>query len=551
MSISVIIPPKAAGYRLSEWLIAAGYSVPSPCGGHGRCGKCHVKLISGTFWTYPIQGEPKPIILDAEGNFLACRAVCTSAGATVLLPELSGNGLVYSNAEADATESVQEQSDDSQCAYGIALDIGTTTLAAALVNRYNGSILSTASCLNPQQSLGADVVSRIDACSKGQLLQLQQQVLSAIHRLIEQLLSTHQNIVAAPDMIVVGNTTMLHLFCGISPEGMGRYPFTPVFTEVKELSGTELDLPVGRITLLPSISAFVGSDITAGMLACGMQISDVCNTHPVLLLDIGTNGEMVLQTMKENSEKLYAASTAAGPALEGANISCGMGGVAGAVSAIRQGENGEYIFRTVDDAPAVGLCGCGLIDFVAMLCREGIIDETGYLDSDEEENDGMTRVTLYGLWEREDGLHTPDGSLPPRVGTVPSVALTQKDIREFQLAKSAIRAGIEALLAEADMIPEEFVAAGGHVYLAGGMGYFLCPESAVRIGLLPPAFATVVSAVGNSALAGAIRALCNKDAVSIMSYTAQSCHIVELNQSSVFNDGFIEYMMFPEVQAGD
>jgi uncharacterized 2Fe-2S/4Fe-4S cluster protein (DUF4445 family) len=315
-------------------------------------------------------------------------------------------------------------------------------------------------------------------------------------------------------MTVAGNPTMLHIFCGISPAGMGAYPFTPAFTEAKQLTGAELDLPVSTVTCLPSISAFVGGDITAGMLHT--NLTDV--EQPALLLDIGTNGESVLFTGKARDAKLYAASAAAGPALEGAGISTGMGGVAGAVSTVRL-QGSTPICATVGNVPARGICGSGLVDLVSCLYAAELMDETGALEYGDE--------FAYAT--------TSDGS---------PLTLTQADIRALQLCKSAIRASIETLCLRAGIAPDEL----DRVYLAGGLGYYVNVSSAVRIGLLPAGFQTRTESVGNAALGGCVRALLDPDAIDRMQAEATRTKTLELGTDPVWNEAFMEHMMFPCVE---
>lgn len=537
---TILVPPSASGTCLTAFLSHQGIAISAPCGGRGVCGKCRVQVLSGQFLSH-ITG--KVLTPDAEGYILACQAICPPEGAEIAVPDATGDGLTVSmvttaqavkpSSAAGGASGKVPDSYGGAISDGVALDIGTTTLAAARVDRVTGRVLETVSCLNPQQSFGADVISRIGACKEGQLAAMQACLLNAVRGLIRRLFPGVDAADTAadtlPDLSVAGNATMLHLFCGVSPEGMGTYPFTPAFTEARMLSGAELGLPVRTVTVLPSVSAFVGGDITAGMLVCGLGQSPV----PSLLLDIGTNGEMVLDTGKADGNRLIATSTAAGPALEGANISFGMGGVAGAISRVTPGAlPGTLIYQTVGDAPACGICGCGLIDLCARLLDLEVIDETGYLDDDP--------YILSGAHRTSAGL-TSEGVTPVR--------LTQKDIREVQLAKSALRAGLEALLDAAGLDVPTFTAAGGKVYIAGGLGYYLDPVSAVRIGLLPPAFLAspgTVTAVGNTALAGAVRVLADDSALARMSGLAERCKSMELNHSSVFNDGFIEHMMFPE-----
>lgn len=528
--LTISVPPSASGQRLSDCLASSGVSLSAPCGGRGTCGKCRVRVVSGEFLSR-VTGEP--LMPDADGYILACQAIIPDGGGCVSVPENSGDGLTLSSFEAarapGADTAPLEASDVTD---GFALDIGTTTLAAARVDIRTGKVTATVSCLNPQQSFGADVITRIGACREGHLSEMQSLLLSSVRGLIRKLfpeLSEDTPAARLPRMAVAGNATMLHIFAGVSPEGMGTYPFTPAFTDARRMTGSELSLPVSGVILLPSVSAFVGGDITAGMLTCGLGASPV----PTLLLDVGTNGEMVVDTGADDGNRLISASTAAGPALEGANISCGLGGVSGAVSRVSPGAlPGTLVYQTVNDAPARGLCGCGLIDFCARLLDLCLLDETGCLDDDP--------TPLVGAHRTSAGL-SPEAETP--------VALTQKDIREVQLAKSAIRAGLEALLDAAGLDVPTFMAKSGRVCIAGGLGYYLDPMSAARIGLLPPAFLSrpgCVTAVGNTALAGAVTALSDPSACDSLASLAQNTTSIELNKSAIFNDGFIEYMMFPE-----
>ncbi len=518
------IPSAASGEQLRSFLAQRKIFLSAPCGGRGVCGKCRVKVISGHFISRKDGEILKP---DTEGYILACQAICSDCESEIGLPVFSGDGLTVLDEQSEqAVDSKGSSTVNGSIEHdGVALDIGTTTIAAARVDTKSGKVRTSVSCLNPQQMYGADVISRIEAAKNGKLYDMQSCVLDAVRTLLNQLFDLSEKTI--DNLVVAGNATMLHLFCGISPEGMGAYPFTPAFTDAKKMKGDELGLSVKNITLLPSVSAFVGGDISSGMLVCGMGSSD----YPALLLDIGTNGEMVLDTGKNNGNRLIATSTAAGPALEGANLSCGIGGVEGAVSRVIK-ENGNLVYRTIGDKEPSGICGCGLIDLCACLLDDESIDETGYLEDDP-----------YVLA----GMHRSDKGTDENAET--RVYLTQKDIREIQLAKSALRAGIEALLDYAQTDVDSFVKAGGRVYIAGGLGYYIDPTNAVRIGLLPPRFIEnkdTVSAIGNSALSGAVKVLGDSSALSRICELAHECLTIELNKSQTFNDGFIEYMMFPD-----
>lgn len=490
--IQITIPAAAQGKRLSAYLAEAGYPIAADCGGRGTCGKCGVTLVSGSLAADP-EGMT-PLVPDSEGKLLACRAFCKGEDAVILLPVSEGQGLAVAITETTLT-------DIHRC--GVALDIGTTTLAAALVSLDDGAILRTVSRLNPQKSFGADVMSRIGAVMEDEssLHTMQALLLDSVRLMIDELTGGKP----VSHMTVAGNPTMLHLFCGVSPTGMGAYPFTPVFTETKILSGDTLGLPAETVTLLPSISAFIGGDLTAGMIA--QRITD--HDNPVLLVDMGTNGEMILYTGKRHGSRLYGTSTAAGPALEGAGISTGVGGISGAVSSV-QWNGVSLVCDTIGHAPPVGICGSGLIDLVAVLLLREIVDETGYLEEDP--------------FPYAEGL-----------------TLTGADIRAFQLAKSALRAGMEVLCETAGLSPRDL----SLICIAGGLGHYMNVSSAVHVGLLPDCPRRNMVGVGNTALMGAAMVLKDPSLLEKVSEEAAACQTVDLNLSPSFSDKFMEYMMFP------
>lgn len=491
--ISVKIPPEAAGCKLIKYLSNQGHSVAADCGGKGTCGKCRVKVLSGSFYKdSEMSGLLEP---DSENYVKACKAWCSQEGAEILIPEVESidQGTIF------ATKS------EKNAKYGIVLDIGTTTLAMASIAIQDETyeILQTVSRLNPQRSFGADVMSRITAASEGQLAAMQDVLLKEVRNMIDVL---H---VKADHMVVVGNPTMLHMFCGVSPEGMGAYPFTPAFTDMKMLSGSNLGLPVAYVTMLPSASAFIGADVIAGGLSVGLTDS----AQPVVLIDIGTNGEMMLFTGTDNGGKLYAASSAAGPAFEGAGISTGVGGIKGAVCRVEKIED-SLVSHTIDDADAIGICGSGLIDLIAALLARGDIDETGYLEASPVVYAGNAGSTL---------------------------TITEQDVRAFQLAKSAIRAGLEALIYESGLEINDM----SKVYIAGGLGFYMNIDSSVQVGLIPASLKDKVSVVGNSALSGAMLFMLDEAAMTRKSKKiATECTTIELNSSEFFTNAFIEYMMF-------
>ncbi len=491
----------AVGQNLAEYLAHAGYLLHADCGGRGTCGKCRVKLVAGCL--YQNADCTRIASPDENGYVLACRTWCCS-GAVIELPEQKGEGLTAFSPNKQPVRT------DGHADLGIALDVGTTTLAAALVDLASGTVLCTTSALNPQASYGADVISRIQAVMQHpeSLAAMQSILLGRVRDMIDQLSGGKQ-----PSLLTMaGNPTMMHIFCGVSPASMGAYPFTPAFVTARTMDGAELDLPVQTVTCLPSISAFVGGDITAGMLHTSLTDAE----QPALLLDVGTNGESVLFTGRARDGKLFAASAAAGPALEGAGISTGMGGVNGAVSAVKL-QHGIPICSTVGNVSARGICGSGLVDLVACLYTAGLMDETGAL----EHGDCFTYAT------------TADGS---------SLTITQADIRALQLCKSAIRASIEALCARAKIAPEQIE----RVYLAGGLGYYMNVDSAITIGLLPKAFRDRTQSIGNASLGGCVRVLSDPTRIDALQEEAARCTTLELSTDAVWNQSFMENMMFPE-----
>lgn len=485
--------PLSGEETLLDALRKNGYYVPAACGGRGTCGKCKVRLLSGR-----VQGcQP-----DKDGCVLACQARALT-DVTLAWKETAGGGLEGHSGRASVW------TPDGEKGLGVALDVGTTTLAACLVDLQSGRTLGRCSALNPQGAYGADVLSRIAACAEGKLDAMHRLIVEEADRMAEKLLAGRPER-SLERMTVSGNTTMLHLFCGVDPAPIGRAPYTPVFTALKRLSGQELGIRAREVLVLPSASGYIGSDITGGVLASGM------GKGTEVLLDIGTNGEMVLSA----DGRLLCTSTAAGPAFEGACIECGMGGIAGAIDRVTV-QDGKLEFTTIDGASPVGICGSGLIDLVAVLVESGLIDESGAL----EEAPGCPLNDRL----RDDRFYLTD-----------EIWLSQKDVRQYQLAKSAICAGLLALLDYAGIALDRV----DRLLLAGGLGYYIRRENAVRTGILPRELESRVEVVGNSSIQGAELCLCSSAALTALSDLAARCEIVDLATSAKFNDEYIANMAF-------
>jgi len=436
---------------------------------------------------------------------------------------------------SDSLISVEEGNTEN-LNYGIAIDIGTTTIAAYLLETNTGEILDTISGLNSQKVFGADIISRIEYSMQGagKLELLQNKIVTQISDLC--IFLTDRNNISRENIysiILAGNTTMLHLFYGIDPAGIAVAPFIPGFLGGMNISSSVFkDFPFTCIIYsLPSISGYVGADIVAGILATRMHEREELS----LLIDIGTNGEIVFG----NKEKLYSCSTAAGPAFEGAHISCGLGGIAGAVDTAVLADD-HIKCTTIGSEKAIGICGSGIIDTVAVLLKSGLIEFTGRI-RDEDEVDDSTAILLKKLKTDKDG---PAFVIvkASETGTGEDVIFTQGDIREVQLAKAAISAGILSLLNQAGRSLSEI----DHVFIAGGFGSYLSRESAAAIGLIPSELLDRTEYAGNTAGLGAITCSLSEESFKDCKKITELTEYVELSSDSFFNMKYMEEMVFPE-----
>ncbi len=429
-----------------------------------------------------------------------------------------------------------ESGNSTQILYGVAVDIGTTTLAAYLYDLKAGKQLSVSSSLNPQNKHGADVISRIDYASKSDSHRLEMSGLihNALSELILKLCSVSG--IKPSDIYLVtlaGNTTMMHLFMGIPSMNIAIAPFIPVTLSGHILYPPEVGLPIskfGGAVVLPSVSAYIGADTVSAVLSTGMHLKEALS----LLIDIGTNGEIVLG----NESSLYACSTAAGPAFEGASISCGMGGLNGAISRMRILPDGNLEIKTIGEESPVGICGSGLIDAIACMLEIGIIDETGRILSIEEldENAYRYRTKLIEINEQ------PAFILVSSVDSFncKEIVITQKDVREVQNAKAAIAAGIQVITRVAGYRLQDIQT----IYLAGGFGSFIQIDSAITVGLLPRDLSGRITAIGNAAGAGAINALLSGEELLQTDIIAKKVKYLELSSNPDFVQEYTDNMFF-------
>lgn len=423
----------------------------------------------------------------------------------------------------------EEMGDTTAHNYGMSIDIGTTTLVAELIDVNHGKAICSVSMLNPQSLTAQDVLSRIQFASDDHGLEkmyhdIRNQINAMITE-IEEKAKISRNFIY--EVIYSGNTAMIHLAMNINPESLGKYPYTPVISGGQDYSARQYGIQIssfGKIYIPPAISAYVGPDITSGVLASQLDKAKGIT----LFIDIGTNGEMIIA----NNGLLYATSTAAGPAFEGMNISCGMRAGEGAIESFEIDENNNIHIKTIGDKDAIGICGSGLFDIVGELARVGVIEPNGRLVSPEKKNFSK---------EVESRLVKKDGKISFAVAE--NIYFTQKDIRQVQLAKGAIRSGVEALL-ESQQIKAEEV---DQVQIAGSFGFHLRETSLFNMGILPVEFKNKVSFVGNTSKSGATAFLLHYDFREVLKETVKEIHVVELSNKEDFNKLFVKCLSFPEV----
>ena len=507
--------------NLLEMLQEKNEYISAPCNGNGICGKCIVRYKRGA--TEPTK-QDREFLSEKQleqGYRLACQSYPTEEY-KVEIPELEETIEVLSQWENQRTEEILKNTAEGtaekteNALYGICIDIGTTTLAALLVNLETEADCQTAVSVNHQRAYGSDVLSRISASNSGKKWEIQRCIRQDLQKLIRELLQkekiTEQQI---QRIVIAGNTTMCHLLRGFSCETLGVAPFLPVDLSWMEGSAAdflgmkELDT---KVVILPGISAFVGADIMAGIAKMNMHRSE--GYH--LLLDIGTNGEMVLG----NCRHMYVTSTSAGPAFEGGNISCGMASIPGVISHVFMEETGKAGFQVIGETDgenkkqqAIGICGTGMIDLVYELREHQMIDEHGtYSD--------LYFDTGYELAEK--------------------VKFTQNDIRELQMAKAAIRAGVDILVKKAGIAFDEV----DNCYLAGGFGTKIDIKKAAGIGLIPKELEMKTIPAGNTVLAGTKEVLLSRISKEELEKIQTMADVINLAEENDFEELYLSYMDF-------
>lgn len=414
--------------------------------------------------------------------------------------------------------------------YGLAVDIGTTTVAAYLMDLLTGEEIAVDSFHNPQKKYGADVISRINHIQgkNGKHKELQEILIEELNNCIERLVL--ENNIKTSDiylMTTVGNTVMTHLLIGIDPYSLANAPYRPILTDTVEISPDELGLiinPQGVIQILPAVSAYIGADIIADLL-----VTDFSSKRWNLIIDVGTNGEIVLA----NNRQMLACSAAAGPAFEGANITFGMAGVPGAVSSFNIFNNGHFDYQTINNEQAIGICGSGLIDIIGEAVENNIVTKTGVFNEDID-NNIISNIVSYKNMKALKIVDRESAAIDS------PILLTQKDVREVQLAKGAIAAGINILIKEAGISYKDIE----NIFLAGGFGSFINPTNACKIGLLPKNMEDKIIKIGNGAGLGAKNYILDKRKREEAEFIAKSIDYIELSLRKDFQDEFMKSMEF-------
>jgi len=420
--------------------------------------------------------------------------------------------------------------------YGLVFDLGTSTLVGKLLNLADGSEVAVTSCLNSQKRYGADIISRLQYClehPQGVRI-LQALLLEDLSRITAHLLGI-ASLRPADVFIAVaaGNTTMQHLLLGLSPVGIAGAPFSPVVTDGLTVKAADIGLvlhPAALLYTMPVKAGYIGGDLLSFVMTSGVAEQ---TDEMILGLDLGTNGEIFLG----NGQRLLTCSAAAGPALEGARITHGMIARAGAIEGVSL-EDGHLNYQVIGNIPPEGICGSGLVDLVAALRHGGIIDPEGliHLPQSETTPDLSSRVVnrsginSFLIASAEESYHHRP------------IYLTQKDVREFQLAKGAIAAGIKTLMDELGIGVTDI----DHVYLAGALGNYVAPYSAIETGLIPRVNPEIIRSLGNAASTGASMVLLARRYWQTAAELVRFIEHIELSSRSDFNQYFIEHMGFPE-----
>ncbi len=576
--------------NLLQLLLENDIFVDNPCNGNGSCGKCKVRVLEGNL--PPLSKTERKLLKEDEINAdirLSCLVVPKEDITIEILqkerkhkilttgyvPEFEFNPALCkkifeikmptlenqspfedSLCEALGTKKVNwkllrdyessygtvtgvfndselialEAEDTTEFLYGVAIDIGTTTVVAALIDMNNGEELATASRINPQKKFGLDVLTRITyelEHPEGSKEELQKTIVEAINEMVEELCSEgkvkKENIY---EISIAANCTMMHFLLGVDATSIGKSPYAPVFTKAKNISASDLGIKAAkcaRVYCLPSVSSYIGADIVAGAYVCELHKAE----ENILFIDIGTNGEIVLS----KGGKLLSCSCAAGPALEGMNISSGMRAADGAVEDVEINEKGVYL-KVIGEEDPIGICGSGILAAVKELLRTRIVKNNGAFIKKEqlEESDYRYKMIQLNGNKREFILKN----------TTEQLLITQGDVRQVQLAKGALLSGFYALLKQAKIDMSEL----DKVMIAGQFGAHLPADSLVGTGILPEEVKNKLVYVGNSSKTGAYMALMSVKVKKEIEELAGEMEYMELGASEGYEKLFSQCLLF-------
>lgn len=585
----VTIKTKDRGIKtLLDLFIENRIYIDAPCGGEGSCGKCLVKVIGEPVYKMACQtpvntdmtvqiisSKPTKEKILVDGSMMELdvdplikkkvvrpeKLIYESESLDKVIERSYGGELDFSYqgykqvsyAFADKFQEITlttkepalnsnpgdkdlvlniEPQNTTKNLYGIAIDYGTTTAAGYLWDLHKGERVTTSSLINKQSPYGADVISRINHAIENEegSKELQEKSIETVNEIIKDL--CNQGKVEQKDIYqlsLVGNTTMNHLLLGFDPTTLGKAPYLPVTKEGVETKALELGIdinPAGVVVFLPNIAGFVGSDTIGAALASRLD-----ENKKELLIDLGTNGEIVVT----GNGKMVACSTAAGPAFEGAKIYQGMQASSGAISRVSF-DNGELKYGTIANTPPQGICGSGLMDIMAILVRENVIDKTGRFVSPKEIKEAeLARRVEEGEKGKQFIVAYPEEGKDGQ-----GVYITQGDVREVQLAKSAIAAGIKSLLSEVEIDFEELEI----VYLAGAFGNYVDVRSIQTLGVIPHIDKGIIVPMGNAAGSGCQMTLINKEMNNQAKNLVDKITHLELASKPEFQDTFMESMYF-------
>ncbi|MSU25279.1 MAG: DUF4445 domain-containing protein [Opitutus sp.] len=518
------------GATLADQLAEAGRPLNTRCGRHGRCAGCTVELVAGRFLGRDGTEHAAPAEIKACQGRLAPGADTTIAVPARSLathrPQVVTTFKVGVPAATEPLVPVVPGESD----HGLAIDIGTTTVVVSLVDLRSGNIVREEASFNRQIELGDDVVTRIQLAGVPDKLDVLRDAI--VGRTLAPLIAgVCAGAAIAPERLagatVAGNTTMLHLLTGTDPTPMGVAPFCAAFLEHRQLTAANIGLstppPAMPVHLLPGISAYVGADLVAGCVCTGLNHC----AEPSLLVDIGTNGEILLM----HRGRLLATATAAGPAFEGGRLARGTRAVAGAVAHVRF--DGEFP-PALDLIPGangiVGLCGSAYVDFLAQGRRISLLEPTGRISP--------------SAWQTLPAVHRHHRDITRGVrlnAQNDATLVTEADVAHLLQAKAAIAAGIVTLLRRAGLAPADIRT----LYLAGGFGLHLDVAHAIESGLLPGFRPEQIDVVGNTALGGAWLALIDRTVLPEMIAASTAAEVVELNLEPGFEDTFIDHLALP------